>query len=74
TIEVNQGDTVVIKVKSIDVPHGLAIPDYGIRQRLDPGKEEIVEFVADKKGTFGFFCSVSCGSGHRGMTGELVVS
>ncbi|MBI5065157.1 cupredoxin domain-containing protein [Candidatus Woesearchaeota archaeon] len=73
TIEVNQGDRVKITAKSDDVDHGLAISAYGINIKLTPGKEETVEFIADKKGTFPFYCSVFCGQGHREMTGTLVV-
>lgn len=74
TIEVNQGDTVKLKVTSTDVTHGFALSEFGINERLSPGKTVEIEFVADKKGTFGFFCSVPCGRGHGGMRGQLIVN
>ena len=73
TIEVNKGDKVRLIVTSIDVPHGIAIPEYGINERLDPGKSVAIEFTADKQGTFTAFCSVFCGSGHSNMKGRIVV-
>ena len=73
TIKVKQGQKVILHIKSLDVTHGFALPDYKINAYLEPGKEVTVEFVADKKGTFTFFCSVPCGSGHRSMKGTLVV-
>ena len=73
TIEVNKGDKVRLIVTSVDVPHGIAIPEYGINERLDPGKPAKIEFTADKQGTFTAFCSVFCGSGHSGMKGKIVV-
>lgn len=73
TITVGKGDTVKLSVKSIDVTHGFALPEFGINERLEPNKEVVVEFVAGKSGTFPFYCSVPCGSGHGGMRGELVV-
>jgi len=73
TIEVNKGDRVRLLVTSTDVPHGIAITEYGINERLDPGKEVKIEFTADKEGTFTAFCSVFCGSGHSGMKGRLIV-
>lgn len=73
TIEVNEGDIVRIKIKSVDVPHGILIPEYDINEVLDPGKEVTLEFKADKKGTFSFLCSVPCGPGHSDMRGKLVV-
>jgi len=73
TITVKQGERVRFKIKSVDVEHGFALPDFGIDKKLEPGKEVVVEFVADKKGEFSFYCSVFCGQGHREMTGKLVV-
>ena len=73
TIEVNKGDKVRLIVTSTDVPHGIAIPEYGINQRLDPGKPVTIEFTADKQGTFTAFCSVFCGSGHSNMKGKIIV-
>ena len=66
TITVEKGDTVKLTITSIDVTHGFALPDFGIYENLEPGKMVNVEFVADKEGTFNFFCSVPCGSGHGG--------
>lgn len=73
TIEVGKGDKVRIIVTSIDVTHGFALPEYDINERLEPNKQVTIEFVADKEGTFTFFCSVFCGSGHSGMKGKLIV-
>lgn len=72
-ITVKKGDRLRLKITSTDVAHGFAIKEYGIRQKLDPGKEEIVEFTADKTGTFTYYCSVQCGSGHGAMKGTLIV-
>ncbi|MBI1936399.1 cupredoxin domain-containing protein [Candidatus Woesearchaeota archaeon] len=73
TIEINKGDKVRLIVTSIDVPHGISIPEYGINERLDPGTPKTIEFTADKEGTFTAFCSVFCGSGHSNMKGKLIV-
>jgi|TARA_B100002003_G_C14092751_1_gene525583 cytochrome c oxidase subunit 2 len=73
TIIVNQGDTVKLTITSADVTHGFNLPDFGIRERLDPGKTVEIEFVADKKGTFTFACHIPCGRGHGGMSGKLIV-
>ena len=73
-ITVNQGDTVILKIKSIDSTHGFYIPEFGVSQTLSSGQEETVQFVADKKGTYTFFCNVYCGSGHSEMKGTLIVN
>lgn len=72
-ITVKQGDKVKLKIKSVDVTHGFALPDFDVKIDLVPNKEETVEFIAEKKGEFTFFCSVMCGAGHRDMKGKLVV-
>lgn len=73
TIEINKGDKVRLIVTSTDVPHGISIPEYGINERLDPGKPVTIEFTAEKEGTFTAFCSVFCGAGHSGMKGKIIV-
>jgi len=73
TIEVNQGDTVRITAVSTDVDHGLAIDEYGIREKLLPNEPATFEFVADKTGEFIYYCSVFCGKGHGKMRGKLIV-
>lgn len=73
TITVKQGDTVRMRVTSLDVPHGIMIPEYDINKVLNVNETVMFDFVADKKGTFTFRCSVQCGSGHSTMTGKLVV-
>lgn len=72
-IRVRRGDTVRLSIKSIDVNHGIAIPDFNVSNELKSGETVHLEFVANKTGTFSFFCTVFCGSGHNTMKGTLVV-
>ena len=72
-ITVNKGDKVRITVTSVDVTHGFSLPDFGINKKLEPDAPVIIDFVADKKGTFEFKCNVPCGSGHKTMAGTLIV-
>ena len=74
TIEVNLGDKVRITAYSDDVPHGLAIPQFGVYMSL-MGKTPVTEeFIADQPGTFTFYCSVPCGRGHGSMRGKFIVN
>jgi len=73
TITVNKGDKVRLKITSVDVTHGFALKDFNVNVTLEPGQTQIVEFVADKVGSFSFRCSVPCGEGHREMQGTLIV-
>ena len=73
TITVNEGDKVKLNIQSVDVTHGFSLSEFGVSERLTPGKTTIVEFTADKVGEYIFFCTVPCGRGHSGMRGKLVV-
>ena len=72
-ITVNYNDLIRLKIKSIDVKHGISIPDFNIHSELIPNEETIIEFKATKKGTFNFNCSVLCGPGHRNMNGKITI-
>ena len=74
TITVNEGDTVKIRVKSLDVTHGFGIAGYNINKVITPGQTIEIELKADQKGTFNFICTVPCGPGHSGMKGKLIVN
>ncbi len=73
TIRVKAGVPVQLSIVSTDGVHGLAIPGLNINERLDPGKQVVVNFTPAKAGRYPFLCSVLCGSGHADMKGELIV-
>lgn len=73
-LTVNQGDTVKIVFKNTGGMHDFVIDALGVKtSRVQPGASETVQFVADKVGTFEYYCSVA---NHKamGMTGTLVVN
>ncbi|MCX6780405.1 MAG: cupredoxin domain-containing protein [Candidatus Magasanikbacteria bacterium] len=72
-ITVKKGDKVRLKITSVDVEHSFVLKDYNLNVQLDPGQTQVVEFIADKAGTFSFRCGVPCGEGHKEMTGTLTV-
>jgi cytochrome c oxidase subunit 2 len=63
-----------MNVTSVDVDHGIKIAQFGVSEALTPGSTSRIEFVADKTGSFSFFCNVSCGAGHSSMAGTLIVN
>lgn len=73
TITVNNGDTVKLNITSVDVDHGFFLSAFNVNKKLKPGQTVTAEFVADKTGSFSFFCNVFCGSGHQTMKGTLIV-
>ena len=70
---VNEGERIKLVVTSTDVTHGISIAEFGVNVQLFPGRPSIIDFTADKAGTFIFYCSVPCGAGHRSMRGRLIV-
>jgi cytochrome c oxidase subunit 2 len=72
-ITVKKGDKVRLIITATDRKHGIKIEGYDIDQILNVGDPTIIEFTADKAGTFEFKCSVYCGMGHRKMKGRLIV-
>ena len=73
-LEVDEGDRVVLRMRSADTAHGLAIKEFKVKKDLpDTGEEITVEFVATRAGTFKVECSEYCGKGHSKMRGRLVV-
>ena len=73
-IQVNKGDRIILNIQSADVAHGFALTEFNINERIESGKITKIEFVADREGTFSFFCSVFCGDGHSTMKGQLIVT
>ena len=72
-LAVKQGDRVRITFKNAEGFHDLRMDDFNAAtQRIGAGKEEAIEFTADKTGSFEYYCSVG---NHRamGMKGTLVV-
>jgi cytochrome c oxidase subunit II len=73
-LEVDEGDRVVLKMRSLDVAHGLAVKEFKASAAIPKGGEVVtLEFVASKAGTYAIECSEYCGRGHKGMKGQLVV-
>ena len=72
-IRVKQGDTVRIVLENEGGIHDWVVDEFNARtKQLKSGETETIEFVASKKGTFEYYCSVGQ---HRqnGMVGNLIV-
>lgn len=72
-ITVKKGEIIKIIFKDNDGRHNLVIDGYNVSTEIiGKGKEDTIQFVADKAGSFEYYCSVS---NHKelGMTGTLVV-
>jgi cytochrome c oxidase subunit 2 len=71
TIGVKQGDRVKLIITAIDADHGFKLEAFNIGRTLPKGEPVIIEFTADRTGSFPFECSHFCGLGHRKMKGQL---
>lgn len=72
-LRVKEGDKVRIEFESTEGFHNWVIDEFGAAtQAVGTGNPTFVEFVADKKGSFEYYCSVGS---HRqqGMVGTLIV-
>jgi plastocyanin len=72
-IKVKEGDTVTINFISSDGFHDWVVDEFdAATKKVQPGVPTSVTFVADKKGTFEYYCSVGQHRVH-GMVGNLIV-
>ena len=72
-ITVNKGDTVIIIFKNELGTHDWKIDEFNSATKiLQSGQQETIQFVANKVGTFEYYCSIGT---HRqqGMKGNLTV-
>ena len=72
-IIVKQGDKVRIEFSSVGGFHDWKIDEFNAAtEQINDGESTFVEFVADKKGTFEYYCGVGQ---HRsmGMKGNFIV-
>ncbi len=72
-IRVKKGDKVRVTFKNEEGFHDWVLDEFNAKtKQISAGQEEVVEFTADKTGTFEYYCSVGK---HRenGMVGTLIV-
>ncbi|HKV25694.1 MAG TPA: cupredoxin domain-containing protein [Candidatus Acidoferrum sp.] len=58
--------------KSKSAP-GLRFDDPASNGKVEKGKDQVLEFVAEQAGKYDFECAKFCGFGHRHMKGKLIV-
>jgi hypothetical protein len=72
-IDAVQDDLVRVTLVSNDIAHSFNIDEYRIARRVPAGGRTLIEFRADRVGTFPFYCNLTSEPGHDGMRGQLVV-
>ncbi len=74
SITVNKGDKVKITFKNTQGFHDFVVDEFGAATKQGQAPfDEVIEFIADKTGSFEYYCSVGS---HRsmGMKGTLTVN
>lgn len=72
-MRVKQGERVKVEFTNKQGFHDWTLDEFNVKtKQLQAGQSETVEFVANKKGTFEYYCGVG---NHRaqGMVGKLIV-
>ncbi len=88
-IRVNKGDRIALRLKAKDVTHGFFLEGYDLDAKARPEMPSFwvrrpstgedyrtvneIRFVANREGKFRYRCSVTCGTMHPFMQGELIV-
>jgi nitrous-oxide reductase len=76
-IKAKVGDRIIIHLtnseQTADATHGFAVPTRNVMVSLDPGETTTVEFMANKAGSFSFYCTEFCSALHLEMQGWLIV-
>ena len=76
-VEVRKGDRVTWRITNVDqaqdATHGFAMPGYNINLSLEPGEAATFDFVAEKAGTYTYYCSEFCSALHLEMMGYFLV-
>jgi cytochrome c oxidase subunit II len=73
-IEVTEGETIRLVVRTADGTHGVQIKKFKVSEEVPRGSDPVtIEFTATAVGEFEINCAAFCGKGHEEMRGKLVV-
>jgi nitrous-oxide reductase len=75
--EVHEGDQVTLHLSNVEtvrnMTHGFALSKYGINVAVDPGQTQETTFIANKLGTYWYYCTWFCSALHLEMRGRMLV-
>ena len=75
TIQLEQGETVLLRFRSADVYHQFYVPALNFGPvTVMPGEIQEVELQATRPGAFQYFCTYMCGNCHFYMRGWVVIT
>lgn len=73
TLHIPVNRHVVVRIRSHDVLHSFAVPEFRIKQDAIPGYTAKTQFTATQTGTFEIACAELCGLGHFRMRSVVYV-
>ena len=75
TLFVEEGDEVVLNLRSADLLHCFYIPAFSVGPvDIEPGHAHTVRFRASEAGVYQYYCTSMCGNCHFYMRGWIVVT
>ena len=74
TITAKKGEKVTLRITAVNGTHGFMVPDLGINAAIAAGQTVSVTLPTDTTGTFGGYCSIPCGQGHKDMRVTVIIS
>jgi cytochrome c oxidase subunit 2 len=73
TMHVPVNETVELDMHSIDVIHSFYVPAFLYQRDITPGKDQVIQFNADRIGTYSGQCTSFCGLYHEFMQFQVKV-
>jgi cytochrome c oxidase subunit 2 len=67
------GETVELQMHAVDVIHSFYVPAFLYQRDITPRKDQVIQFLADREGTYRGQCTQFCGLKHQEMEFEVVV-
>lgn len=67
------GETVELQMHATDVIHSFYVPAFLYQRDITPRKDQVIQFLADREGTYRGQCTQFCGLLHQAMEFEVVV-
>ena len=66
-------ETVELQMHATDVIHSFYVPAFLYQRDITPRKDQVIQFLADREGTYRGQCTQFCGLLHHAMEFEVVV-
>jgi cytochrome c oxidase subunit 2 len=66
-------ETVELQMHAVDVIHSFYVPAFLYQRDITPRKDQVIQFFADREGTYRGQCTQFCGLKHHEMEFEVVV-